>query len=129
MADRYCVPMSLPCRIPWLGSWFSQKTFSRSAYATFVGSYTTCTASVCPVYPEQTSSYVGFGVTPPAYPTEVEMTPGTFQNIFSAPQKQPIPKTATCAPAGHGPRSGVPSTACRGTPLRGPWPEIGRAHV
>src|SRR5439155_7090580 len=98
MADRYCVPMSLPCRMPWLGSWFSQNTLSRSAYATFAGSYTTWTTSVCPVYPEHTSSYVGFGVTPPAYPTDVEMTPGIFQNIFSAPQKQPIPKIAVCAP-------------------------------
>src|SRR6266542_4334196 len=30
----------------------------------------------------------------------------------SAPQKQPIPKTAVSLPAGHGPFSGVPSTVC-----------------
>ena len=29
--------------------------------------------------PEQTSSYDGFGVVPPAYPTEVDQTPGTCQ--------------------------------------------------
>ena len=51
---------------------------------------------------------------PPAYPTDVEITPGSRQKIRSAPQKQPIPKTATCAPSGHGPFSGVPSTVCRG---------------
>src|SRR6266704_1515245 len=103
MADRYWVPTSLPWRIPCVGSWFSQKTLSRSANVTRAGSYTTWTTSACPVYPEQTSSYVGFGVTPPAYPTAVEITPGIFQNIFSAPQKQPMPKTASWAPSGQGP--------------------------
>jgi hypothetical protein len=36
------------------------------------GSKTTSTASVCPVRAEQTSSYVGFGVKPPAQPAAVE---------------------------------------------------------
>ena len=48
-----------------------------------------------PVWPEQTSSYDGCGVVPPAYPTEVDQTPGICQKISSAPQKQPSPKTAT----------------------------------
>ena len=26
MPDRYCVPTSFPCRIPCVGSWFSQNT-------------------------------------------------------------------------------------------------------
>ena len=29
-------------------------------------------------------------------------TPGNFQNSFSAPQKQPMPNTASCIPAGNG---------------------------
>jgi hypothetical protein len=28
------------------------------------------------------------------YPTEVEITPGRFQNLRSAPQKQPVAKNA-----------------------------------
>ena len=48
-----------------------------------------------PVRPLQTSSYDGFGVMPPAYPTEVDQTPGTCQKISSAPQKQPSPNSAT----------------------------------
>ncbi len=48
-----------------------------------------------PVRPLQTSSYDGFGVLPPAYPTEVDHTPGTCQKISSAPQKQPSPNSAT----------------------------------
>ena len=39
--------------------------------------------------PEHTSSYVGFGVLPAAYPTAVVYTPGCCQNLRSAPQKQP----------------------------------------
>ena len=61
---------------------------------TSAGSKTTRTISAWPVLPEHTSSYVGFGVRPPAYPTAVEMTPGVCQKVFSAPQKQPRPKTA-----------------------------------
>jgi hypothetical protein len=39
-------------------------------------------------------------------------TPGTCQNAFSAPQKQPIATYSTRVPSGHGPSSGVPRTAC-----------------
>ena len=40
------------------------------------------TASVWPVRPEQTSSYVGCGVWPPAYPADVDQTPGqTTQHL------------------------------------------------
>ena len=28
MPERYCVPTSLPWRMPWVGSWFSQKVLS-----------------------------------------------------------------------------------------------------
>ena len=56
MAERYCVPASLPWRIPCVGSWLSQKTRSSSSKLTFFGSNTTRTASVWPVRPEQTSS-------------------------------------------------------------------------
>ena len=37
---------------------------------------------------------MGFGVYPPAYPDAVVYTPGSCQNVFSAPQKQPIPNSA-----------------------------------
>jgi hypothetical protein len=66
MAERYCVPTSLPWRMPWVGSWISKNLFTRSAYDTTVGSKTMRTASVCPVRPEQTSSYDGCAVWPPA---------------------------------------------------------------
>src|ERR1043166_1427464 len=36
----------------------------------------------------------------------------SFQNMRSAPQKQPSPKAAVSRPAGYGPFSGVPSTSC-----------------
>jgi hypothetical protein len=52
--------------MPWVGSWISKNFFSRSAYDTFAGSNTTRTASVWPVCPLHTSSYVGWGVLPPA---------------------------------------------------------------
>ena len=48
--------------MPWVGSWTSQKTFTRSVKVILVGSKTTRTASVWPVRPLQTSSYVGLGV-------------------------------------------------------------------
>ena len=32
MPERYCVPTSLPWRMPWVGSWFSQKTRSIFSY-------------------------------------------------------------------------------------------------
>src|SRR5258705_13622658 len=59
--------------------------------------------------------------------------PGICQNIRSAPQKQPIPKTAISDPAGHGPCCGVPSTACVGGTFSGvvrpgnAWPAVGIA--
>ena len=74
------------------------------------------------VRPVQTSSYVGFGVEPPEYPTDVETTPGTFQKSFSAPQKQPIPNSAISVPAGYGGRRAEPRTAC----LAGTGISVGR---
>ena len=84
-----------------------------SKRATFAGSNATRTASACPVRPEQTSSYVGFGVNPPAYPAAVEYTPGICQYNLSAPQKHPSANTAVSTPSGNGCSSGVPNTACR----------------
>src|SRR3954471_13756508 len=101
--------------MPCVGSCSSKNTFTRSAYETFHGSKTTRTASVCPVWPEQTSSYDGCGVDPPAYPADVDQTPGIRQKISSAPQKQPSPKTATSKPSGMLSAlvtTGVPSTTC-----------------
>ncbi len=62
--------------------------------------------------PEHTSSYVGFGEYPPAYPTAVVYTPDASQNFRSAPQKHPIPTTIISSPSGKGGRSGAPSTSC-----------------
>ena len=62
MAERYCVPTSLPWRMPCVGSCPSQKMRSISMKLVLAGSHTTSTASVWPVLPEQTSWYVGFGV-------------------------------------------------------------------
>ena len=56
MPERYCVPTSLPWRMPWVGSWFSQNTRSIASYAVFLGSNHTMTTSLWPVWPEQTSS-------------------------------------------------------------------------
>ena len=56
MAERYCVPTSLPWRMPWVGSCPSQKIRSMSSYEVFAGSKATSTTSVWPVEPEQTSS-------------------------------------------------------------------------
>ena len=40
-----------------------------------------------PVRPEQTSSYDGCGVVPPAYPTEVDQTPGHLPvDLLGAPE-------------------------------------------
>ena len=39
-------------------------------------------------------------------------TPGNVQNFRSAPQKQPMPKTAFSNPAGNGPSIGVCNTVC-----------------
>ena len=60
------MPASFPWRIPCVGSWLSQKTRSSSSKLTRDGSNATRTTSAWPVRPEQTSSYVGFGVKPPA---------------------------------------------------------------
>src|SRR5690606_39753533 len=80
----------------------SQNTWSSVSYDTAEGSKTTSTTSACPVRAVQTSSYVGLGVCPPAYPTAVEYTPGVCQNRRSAPQKQPSPNTAVLMPSGNG---------------------------
>ena len=71
--------------MPWVGSWASQKRLNSDPNDTTFGSYTTSTASVWPVRPEQTSSYEGFLVVPPAYPTAVAATPSVSQNSRSAP--------------------------------------------
>ena len=60
------MPTSLPWRMPWVGSWPSQNARRISSRLVFAGSQTTSTASVWPVRPLQTSSYVGFFVNPPA---------------------------------------------------------------
>src|ERR671918_172425 len=112
MADRYWLPMSLPCPMYCVGSWFSQNTARRSSRLTCSGSNATSTASVWPVIDVHVSWYVGFGVCPPEYPTAVVYPPGTCQNSRSAPQKQPIPTIRVSIPSGQGPRIGVPSTAC-----------------
>ncbi len=48
--------------------WGAERKFWQipGVHATAVGSNATRTTSVCPVRPVQTSSYVGFGVVPPA---------------------------------------------------------------
>jgi hypothetical protein len=43
----------------------------------------------------------------------VVITPGTCQNVFSSPQKQPSANSAISLPSGYGGVNGVPSTACR----------------
>ena len=40
MAERYCVPTSLPWRMPCVGSWISKNFFTRSAKDVTVGSKT-----------------------------------------------------------------------------------------
>src|SRR3990172_10349335 len=73
--------------------------------------------------PVQTSRYVGFGVWPAVYPTAVEYTPSTCQNLRSAPQKQPIANVARASPSGNGGSSGRPLTKCAaGTSIRSARP-------
>src|ERR1019366_3439654 len=62
--------------------------------------------------PEHTSRYVGLGVGPAAYPTAVEQTPGSCQNLRSAPQKHPIANIARSRPAGNGASRRWPLTKC-----------------
>src|SRR5665811_2596464 len=64
---------------------------------------------------------------PPAYPTDVDQTPDTFQNVCSAPQKQPSPKTATAIPAGASVSIGLPSTRCVPPTLNGRMSRPGSA--
>ena len=47
------------------------------------------------------------------YPAAVVTTPGSFQKMRSAPQKQPIATYMTWVPAGHGPSIEVSSTSWR----------------
>src|SRR6266403_5030863 len=58
------------------------------------GSNSTSTTSACPVLSVQTSSYVGFSVVPPTYPTAVDNTPFKLRKVSSTPQKQPAPNVA-----------------------------------
>ena len=74
--------------------------------------------------PLHTSRYVGFGVTPAAYPTAVLYTPSSCQNFFSAPQKHPIPNTARCSPSGNGGSRLCLLTKCDGdTSMRSERPD------
>ena len=68
----------------------------------FKGSNTTLTTSAWPVLPEQTSSYDGLIEVPPAYPTEVSVTPCKFQSRLSTPQKHPAPRIISLWPSGVG---------------------------
>ena len=56
MPERYWVPTSLPWRMPWVGSWPSQKTRSSSSKETSSGRKATSTTSLWPVRPLHTSS-------------------------------------------------------------------------
>jgi hypothetical protein len=48
--------MSLPWRMPWVGSWFSQNRRSTSSKEISAGRNTASTTSLCPVRPLHTSS-------------------------------------------------------------------------
>ena len=45
IAERYCVPTSLPCRLSWVGSWVAKKMSNRSPSETCSGSKPTRIAS------------------------------------------------------------------------------------
>src|SRR5690606_39744082 len=66
-----------------------KKTSSRSSYVMMAGSYSTRTASACPVVPVQTCSYVGLGLRPPMYPDFTSSTPARSTKTPSRHQKQP----------------------------------------
>src|SRR5699024_4230514 len=114
IAERYWVPLSLPCLMPCVGSCHSKNVASSFSTGSTCGSNTTRTASVCPVAPEQTSSYVGLGVQPPAYPTAVVHTPSSSQSTRSAPQKQPKTSVMVSSPSGYGGVMGFPVTMLDG---------------
>merc|ERR1719409_386799 len=71
--------------------------------------------------PLHVSSYVGFWVYPPTYPTEVLYTPGTRQNIFSVPQKHPVANTHVSRWSGKGPLIGLPRTKCSSVTRISSW--------
>src|SRR6478752_3997701 len=82
--------MSLPCRFLVDGSWIWKKNSSRSRYEIWSGSKTISTASAWSPW----LRYVAFGVSPPEYPTRVEITPGRRRSSCCAPQKHPPARIA-----------------------------------
>src|SRR3989344_6432050 len=95
MMDRYCVPTSFPCRLSVVGSWDAKKTVISVRNDTCAGSYSIRVTSAWPVRPVDTSSYVGFGLVPPAYPGITDTTPLSILKTASVHQKHPPPKIAT----------------------------------
>ncbi len=52
------------------------------------------TASMCPVRPPRTSSYVGLRIVPPVNPVVVNVTPSIRSNTACSVQKQPPARIA-----------------------------------
>src|SRR5258708_1821109 len=88
--------MSLPWRFIVVGSCRCQKISSKVSYAIICGLNVTCTASACPVAPDETCSYDGFSRLPPMYPEMTSVTPLRRLKIASVHQKQPPANVACC---------------------------------
>src|SRR5690606_24637920 len=99
MADRYWVPISLPCRLSCVGSCAMKNASSSSSYEISAGRYTTLMASAWPVRPVVTCLYVGLATLPPVYPEITVSTPASCWNWASVHQKHPPANVAVSTPA------------------------------
>src|SRR5690606_31261935 len=113
MADRYWVPISLPCRLSCVGSCAMKNASSSSSYEISAGRYTTLMASAWPVRPVVTCLYVGLATFPPVYPEITVSTPANCWNWTSVHQKHPPANVAVSTPANESPLA-VNSCVCGG---------------
>ncbi|KIW34894.1 uncharacterized protein PV07_01637 [Cladophialophora immunda] len=105
IAERYCVPVSAPCRLRVVGSCILKKNSQSCLYERRSGSKTISSDSAWPVRPEQTSAYDGALVWPPMYPTLQSKRPLPSPKVLrynsSRPQKHPPAKMALCELGGN----------------------------
>ena len=93
---------------------FAAGSFSGVAADSYVspitGESSTLTIDVVPLSAEVRLDGVSLGTAHDLISQAVAVTPGTFQNFRSTPQKQPMPNMACSVPAGNGGWSRAPFT-------------------
>ena len=118
---------SLPCRMPCVGSWLSQKTFSKSSSRLARGSKTTSTTSVWPVAPVHTSRTSDSESVPRHSRPPSRRRRAPSRTCVPRPRSIPGRRGRSRSRSAPAPRSGVPSTVWVPARAKGRLPRPGSA--